>query len=166
MRLINLFVVIGVFWFIAQQTKSFGVPVATATQRKPASIKELLRNLTPNRARGYILQKGTYTKVELEPGSNYMVFKFILRDNSIRKFLVYGLKSTEKDPSSIAGTFTQGSLLYLTYTSRQNNDRVYSGWILSPDRSEASPVAVIDSTSDNGAWPSEFDVNPYLQPLK
>lgn len=169
MRALHLVLLIGAFWFIGQYSKSFEVPVAVAQSisqaRKPASIKELLKNLTANKARGYILQNGTYTKVELEPGQDHMVFRFFLRDNTEKKFLVYNLSSTDKDPSSIVGTFTQGSLLYLTYNQRTNKDRVYSGWIVSPDRSQASPVAVIESVSDSPNWPSEFDVNPYLQPL-
>ncbi len=165
MRLLQLIFLIGAFWFIGQYSKGFEVPVAVAKTRAPASIKELLRKLTPHKTRGYILQKGTYTKVELEPGQNHMIFKFIMRDNSEKKFLVYNLSSTEKDPSSIVGTFAQGSLLYLTHNQRPNGDRVYSGWIVSPDRSQASPVAVIESVSESDKWPTEFDVNPYLQPL-
>jgi hypothetical protein len=164
-RLLQLVFVIGVFWFIGQYSKSFGVPVATATVRKPASIKDLLRNLTPNRARGYILQKGVYTKVEIEPGENHMIFNFILRDGSARKFLVYNLESKEKDPGTVAGTFTQGSLLYLTFTQKQNRDRVYSGWIISPDRAQASPLALIEPVVETNEWPKELDVSPYLQAI-
>lgn len=179
MKLFQLGFILWIFFEIAQYSKNFQVPVAAASQiKKPATIKELLRNLQPHNARGYVLQHGVYTRVELEPGKSTMVVKFYMNNGLTHEYVVYNLKNNNNDPYSIAGNFTQGSLLYLTYNSLETGNRIYSGWIISPDRSAASPVAFIEQINSRGVasssadssslddWPSEFDVNPYMQPLK
>lgn len=168
MRLLHLVVILGFIFAASQYSKNFEVPVAAAQQRKPASIKELLANLSPKKARGYVFRNSTYTRVELEPGKNQMIIKFFPANSPVKEYVVYGLTTKANDDTTLSGTFTQGSLLYLTYITRPNNDRVYSGWIISPDRTVAAPLAVLERAQEvaGGGWPAELELSGFMSQLQ
>lgn len=188
MRLLQLLAIIGAFFALGQYTKPTEVPVAApipVAVAKPQTISDVLQNLKPHPARGYVYSKGHYTRIELEPTKSYFIMKFFAPGQAPKQFVISNISGYSKDPYALAGSFSSGNLLYLRYSLNAAGDRIYSGWIISPDRTSAAPLAVVDGSGSGGSavsgvagsgsagartvasdWPSELDVSKYMTQLK